>query len=311
MIISSRTTAKLLLSLFTGSLLISSIWYLVQYFEWHEAFASINQINFIKLVGLIFVIHVTYLCVRTWRWLIVVRVSNPDIRFHDLYWISAVFVSLSIVTPGQLGEALKIELLKQRGLLERLPSLGGFALERILDLVVVAGMGVIGLVSGSDLLGNSPEFKYGVLTLFLLSVLILCILWLIKPERLPTLWLKRIRAGSGSPIVWVKMGLLTVLCWILIALGWQVSLNAVGISLPVTEIIWLISLVTVGTMLSLIPGGVGIAEVMTIHTLNSMGVDPIMAQTGAIILRIYAIMTIFIGLSHLLVLFRIPRVKTT
>ena len=295
-----RHFSKLLLALFASGLLVGSVWYLVSFFEWREAFASLRQTNFIKLVGLVLAAHIAFLYVRTWRWLIVVRVSNPTARFIDLYWITAVLLGLSIVTPGQLGEALKIELLKRRGLLDRLHGLGSFAIERILDLVVVAGMGIVGLVFGSGLSESYPAFENGAITLFVLGMLALSILWCIDPERFSSPWLKKVCVGSGSPVIWVKMGLLTVLSWGLVAVAWKISLDSVGVFLSLAEILLLISFVTVGTIMSFIPGGLGVAEVMTIQALMNMGVAQIAAQAGAIILRVYALMVVLIGTLHLL-----------
>ena len=136
-----RKIGKIFTVLLASSLFVGSVWYLTEHFQWHEAFITLFGTDFLKLLGLVWIAHFAYILIRTWRWQIVVRYANPDVGFFDLYWITAVVVSLAILTPGQLGEALKIELLKRRGLLGRFPGLGAYALERILDVLIISGNG--------------------------------------------------------------------------------------------------------------------------------------------------------------------------
>ena len=281
--------------------LIASVWYLIQHFQWRDAFSQLLATDFISLACLVLAVHFGYICVRTLRWQIVIRQSNPDVGFFDLYWITAVMVSLSIITPGQVGEALKIELLKRRGLLDRMPGLGGFALERILDLLVISGMGFIGLIYGSGISENYLSLKIGAGILFACGLLVLYLLFKFDPGGRTSVWLKRLRTGIDSPQTLIAMAFLTISSWILIGFGWQISLNAVKIYLSLPEIMWLISIVTLGTILSFIPGGVGVAEVLTVKVLVNMGVFPVMAQVGALILRSYALITIISGLLHLFI----------
>lgn len=288
-------TLALACALFTGSL-----WYLLEHFEWRDAFSRLLETDFVKLVGIILIAHLAYLCVRTWRWLILVRHSNPSVGFFDLYWITAVVVSLAILTPGQSGEALKVELLKQRGLLDRLPGLGVFAFERIFDLMAVVAMGLVGLIFGSGISDRYPGLAIGAGVFFAIGMIGLYVLSGNGANRQAPNWLKQMRAANGTPTIWLGLGLLTLLSWSLIGFCWKVSLASVGIDLSLQEILWLISLVTLGTVLSFIPGGLGVAEVLTVNALMHMGASPVAAQAGALILRAYALIVVVIGVGHLL-----------
>jgi hypothetical protein len=138
--------------------------------------------------------------------------AHPQGTFFDFYWITAVVVSLSILTPGQVGEGLKIELMKRRGLVGRLPGLGAFALERVLDLLAVVGMGATGLVF-SGLAKRYRGVGTGAAILIILGLISLYILLLFNPQGRPSHWLARMRTGSGSPATWAVMGILTVCSW--------------------------------------------------------------------------------------------------
>lgn len=289
---------RLLPALLAASLLAASVWYLAEHYRWGAAFDRLWQVDFVQLTLMVWLIHAGYIFVRTLRWHILTKRVNPRVRFADLYWISTVVVSLAIITPGQLGETLKIELLKRKGLLGRLPGLGSFMLERIMDLLVLVGMGLIGLMLGSGLTERHPGLGQAIVILALTGLATLYLLIHHKPgARIPE-WLSQVRSGTGSPTTWIGILMLTLCSWFLIGAGWYTVLYAIGIELDLLEVQWLIALVTLGTVLSMIPGGLGVAEVLTVEALVTMGIDPATAQSGALILRTYALMVILFGLVH-------------
>lgn len=303
-----RKIGRLIASLVAGGTFAICIWYLAKHFEWREAFSYLLRTDFVRLIGLVWAAHLGYILLRTCRWWIVVRRANPDIRFGDLYWISAVVVSLAILTPGQLGEALKIELLKRRGLLARLPGLGAFALERVLDVLAIAGMGAIGVMFGSGLSQRYPWLRLGIGILIAIGLAALYLLLRFDPGGRASHWLAWMRTGSGSPETWAKMAVLTAFSWSLVGLGWQIALLAVDVHVSLAETMWLISLVSLGTLVSFVPGGLGVAEVLTVEALLDIGTTPVAAQAGALILRAYGLIIVLFGLAHLVLrlIYRFP-----
>lgn len=283
------------------SVLAISIWYLSARFEWRDAFAHLLRTDFVRLIGLVFASHFAFILARTWRWRMLVHQSNPDIRFIDLYWITSIVVSLSIFTPGQLGEAFKIEMLKRQGLLGRLPGFAVFAVERILDVLVIAIMGIIGLLFDTVLAERYPLLKLLATVLIVVCLILLFVLMRYNASSKISFWLGRISIGSSTPILGFRILTVTLLTWTFVATGWQISLSAVDIYLSIPEILWLISLVTLGTVLSFVPGGLGVAELLTTEALLNMGVAPITAQAGALILRSFGLIVVVFGLAHLLI----------
>ena len=94
---------------------------------------------------------------------------------------------------------------------------------------------------------------------------------------------------------------LTVCAWTLVGAAWVIVLAAVQIHLPILGVVWLISLVTLGILLSFVPGGVGVSEVLAAGALTSMGISSGAAQAGALMLRVHALMVLSFGLIHLAV----------
>jgi uncharacterized membrane protein YbhN (UPF0104 family) len=289
-----------------GSLATACMVYLITSYDWREAWRAIRGAHLFALVVATLVLQFAFVCVRTLRWQLIVQDGNRRVGFANLYWTCAIAISLSIVTPGQIGEALKVELLKRQGLGRRITGLGSFAIERVLDLVAVAGFCLIGLVFASGLLTRYPQLP---IAAALLVAVGLIALRLLRPAGAGQAegWFAHFRAGTGTSPVRLKMMLLTLISWCLVGAGWQVSLHSVGVDISLAAVCWLISLVTVGTLLSLIPAGVGVADVIVVHTLISLGVPEVNAQAAALVLRIYAFIVMAFGLGHLLAWPLIPR----
>jgi len=156
----SRRTVKLVTLVIAILVFAASVSYIANRFQWREVFTALIKVNFLKLIFLLSLSHFAYIVVRAWRWRSAVRHVIPHIAFWDCYWITAIEVSLSILTPGRVGEAFKIEVMKSRGLLGRLPGFGAFAPERTIDLVMVSSMEAIGLAFG-DFATPYPGWKTG------------------------------------------------------------------------------------------------------------------------------------------------------
>jgi uncharacterized membrane protein YbhN (UPF0104 family) len=296
----TRTNGKAAALALATLLAAACIAYLVLRFEWTAAFRLVRRADLATLAITALCLHFAYICVRTLRWQVVMRDRHPDVTFGGLYWITAVVVSLAILTHGQIGETVKVELSKRRGLPGRLAGLGSFALERVLDLMTVAAFGLIGLAFGSGLSDRYPALPW--LAAVLLAIGLAALSLLRRSRRAAeTGWIALFRSGTGTAAIKMKMLALTVASWGIVALGWQISLHRVGFDASLPAVCWLVSLVTFGTLISLIPGGVGVAEVLTIQALITMGAAPATAQAGALILRVYALIGIAFGFCHLMV----------
>src|SRR4051812_49009241 len=94
-----------------GAVLAASVAYIAATFRWHEALAILARADaawfFAGGGGAILV----YWVVRALRWRLLLRGMGVQAPFVELYLSSSVALSLSVLTPLQSGEALKVELL--------------------------------------------------------------------------------------------------------------------------------------------------------------------------------------------------------
>jgi uncharacterized membrane protein YbhN (UPF0104 family) len=223
--------------------------------------------------------------------------SRPG--FLDLYLCSSVALSLSVYTPLQSGEALKVELLRKYGRGARLPGYSAFLIERVADLYVVVAMGVIALASPSR---AGPHGVPLALLFLVLPIAAFFVLHRIRPGGRFGAFVAHLQGGIGAASKLIVLFASTFLGWVIVALGWQACLLSLSIRLDFLELLGLVSIVTLASILSFIPGGLGIAEASAAELMIRHGVDVPLAQAGALILRGFSLLVIALGIAHLLLL---------
>lgn len=210
-------------------------------------------------------------------------------------------MSVSIITPLQSGEALKVELLKQYRQVERPAGYSTFLFERCMDLLIIVMLAVANL----PFIFNNRFTRFDSFCLLLIIILLFFLIILLT-GRLSTSSKAGLIAGFIQSIFAQKIRfcsilLLTLFGWLIVAVGWQACLYGISIELDILESIGLMSIVTLINILSFIPGAVGISEAGISELLIVMGNTPSAAQAGAMILRVYSLLVLMVGGLHLLI----------
>jgi len=288
-------------SLFLAIVVLSfSIWYLYVSFEWKDTIKQLTKINLLSLALQLWAVHFAYILIRTLRIYVLLQNSQASISFIKLYWITALSSSLSLFTPSQIGEALKIEFLHRYRYVNRHVGFSLFAIEKAVDISVLALIGLTSLIFGINFLSNYPVLWIAITIFIIMGYLYLIILkffglhWY-RDQRLVQVYKFNINANAL-----IKTVILSFLAWIFVGISWQIAFYGVDVKISTPQVACLISLITFGSLISFIPGGLGILELLTLEALINMGLEPIPAQTGGIILRFQWLMIIIFGLVHLL-----------
>lgn len=248
-----------------------------------------------------------YWLIRTIRWFVLLREADIHIDFYRLYLVGALSMSFAIVTPLQSGEALKVELLKKIGALERVPGYGIFMTERILDLIIVLLMALMSLLFGVvKFLDRGTMFASVALMLICLTVFFL-IIRRISPDNAVGRFFQPFNQCVKNGRVLTIVVSLTIVSWFIIILGWYASLRSISISINFPEMVALTTITTLISILSLIPGALGISEVSISSFLGYLQQDVPLAQAGALIIRLYGVMALILGLIHLLPFWKLIR----
>jgi dTDP-4-amino-4,6-dideoxygalactose transaminase/uncharacterized membrane protein YbhN (UPF0104 family) len=283
--------------------------YLYVFYQWDTSLKIVSEINIFRYIAVITPIYALYIGVRTVRWWLLVKAQNPKVLFFSLYSTSFIFLSLALVTPAQLGEVFKIETLKRLGQSMRLPSMGSFVLERLLDLVVVVFLGVLGLLMNKNIF----EVSVNLIVMLISTGIIACILiyLLFKGKScFRKKWIAHVLSGCGSPKQLALLSSLTLVGWLLTVLTWDISLKTVNVNLSCSTLLGLVALVTLSTVISFVPAGLGIAEMSTIYVLTSINLPLPEAQSAALMLRLHGIIIVVGGCLYAMGAFFYKKMKS-
>lgn len=236
--------------------------------------------------------------IRSLRWQLLLRQLGVRIHLGRLYWVTAVSLGLTNLTPFQSGEVLKIELLRKEGVMDARQGYSSFLVERVADLAMVLLLGVVG---GASTLADSDR-------LWLLTSLAAAVFGMFAVMLIAGVRLLHGRAGEfvremqrcvGSPRVAIQLVLLTAAGWMAVAAAWILCLRSVAVEISLSDCATLLSAVTLSGLSTFLPGAVGIGEVTTVEFLVRQGYGDSAARAAAIILRGYAILSVVIGGLHM------------
>ena len=291
------TLKRLAASLIGGAVLLLCSVYIARNFQWREAFTLVSGANLAWFLaggggGVI-----GFWLMRTLRWRLLLRETQPHVPLVDLYLCSAVALSLSVFTPFQSGELLKVELLKKYGHVGRLPGYSTLLLERIADFYAVIAIGIIALATR---LGSASHVDAAWLALLLLGMPVAAYLLLHRLRVIGRVGqvVNQIQSSVSSPTALCMLLILTFLSWTMSALAWQACFLSLSIALGFSDMLGLLSIITLVTIASFIPGGLGVAEAGVTELLIGYGISTPLAQAGALILRALSLLIVAMGLFH-------------
>ena len=267
-------------------------------FDWQTIAAVLRRADWLLfVVGSVLTI-ISYWLLRAWRWSVLLSAETVRIRFAELYLYTAVTVGLSTITPFQAGEALKVEMLKKHGA-NRASGYSIFLIERMLDLAIVLLLALVGLQGEL-----SRQFAFPIQILIAVgavgAAILLAAVFLIPNQRLISVraWIRaRLQIQILLPAI-----LLTIGSWLMVVLGWKLAVQSVGVNLNFFQSLVFVSLTTLIAIISFVPGAIGVSEISATNILTNFGYETGLAQTGAVILRGYALMIILLALVHLILL---------
>ncbi len=277
----------------------ASVWFIWRTFQWRDLGRMLGHVNLTCLLAGGGLSIVVFWMLRTLRWHILLRRIGTRVRLLDLYLCTAVSLSFALFTPLQSGEALKVELLKERGLIRRSPGYGSFLIERVLDSLALLTMACVSLLTIIDLMPGR-RYVYSILG----GLVLACVAGLIGITKLELNgWPQQLRKNmcqcmADLPTLALATAI-TCVSWAAVAFSWQIFLYSAGIAIGFTKAVALMAIVSAIGILSLIPGGVGVSEIGASQLLMRFGLSAATAQAGALVLRSISLVAIALGAGHL------------
>ncbi len=291
---------------------IACVAYLFREFQWRDAFEIVLQANvLVFLIGSIISI-ISFWVFRTLRWSVMLNIFGyHHYSFQTLYIATAYSLGLSMVMPLQSGEILKVEMLKKSGKLSRSDGYFALAIERLIDIIIVALITVI-CISLSTFKGEAVSSALIVIAILLVSFLLSYLVFHFFADQFQVIKeiKSRLNVMFQNPYLMLKSVLLTVMAWSCVILGWWTTLWSVEILLNPIDVAGLTTGMTLVNVVSFIPGSVGVSEVGISVWLNYLGFDLASANAGALMLRAYGLMLLVVGVMHWFIIrcFVLPKV---
>ncbi|MCC7097777.1 MAG: flippase-like domain-containing protein [Thermomonas sp.] len=247
-------------------------------FDWHGIATALKDVRLGFLIGSGIGLLVMAALLRGLRWLVMLGLPLTWAGVAQSTLVNGAAAGLAVVTPLQIGEALKLRLTPEVGWRS---GMSAFVVERGLDL-----SGVIGVLLG----GLAAHAGYGWATPLLLlapvasgQALILCSSKLhLLPQRLQPLL-----EISHQPRRILIASLLTVPLWLLSIWLWQCVAASIGIHLDMTSVSILLGCVVLSSVASMAPAGLGISELGTRGVMIWLGFSVADAEATAIGLRLF------------------------
>jgi uncharacterized membrane protein YbhN (UPF0104 family) len=273
--------------------------YIVVHFDWKEIRTVMQQGHPAMFIATTVACTLAYWALRTWRWRILLGTTQAArIPWLDLYLCTASGLALALVTPFQSGEAVKVELLRKLGRIERFDGYSSFAIERLLDFGSVLVLALIA-VAADPVWGLNSNVLVGVCCVFAIGILAVWLL-IAKIGRSAGGWLQRLQCYTARPAALAGATILSLASWLIVVAAWHGCLRGVNISLPAIQSVGLTSVMTLVNILSLIPGAVGISEAGIAMFLQRIGHEAANAQAGALMVRVFSLIVIGLGILHFL-----------
>lgn len=280
-----------------GLVLVACLAYIGLTFNWRGIGSAIRQVNLLEFLGGGCATILAYFVIRTLRWSVVLGASGLRPSFASLYRWSVISQAAIVVTPFQSGEIVKIEMLRGAGHAERAEGYGGFVVERLADVGVLACIAAVSIAGNFDQFG---AFARAIWIVAAIGAVGIGVVALIARRRSGFVadTARTAAAVAGKPIMLVPILLLTACSWSVVALGWFVCLHSIGIGVSFGQSLGLVSVVTLVNVASLVPGAVGISEVGITESLIRLGYEAPRAQAGALIVRAYALEVLALAAVH-------------
>ncbi len=226
---------------------------------------------------------------RAQRWKMFAETSQKlpmtGLQAFRYYWIA---VFWGAITPGKIGELLKIKYLKEMGV-----SWGESAAATIIDRLIDLACLVVLFYFGVLVLSNEMIATFSTIPFMIIGAIIAIAIVYLFRRRLFQLFegfikkvFKKISAGSIgeqmtkftnsiraiSSSMWLVTSLITLITWILYSLQLYLVSLALGIRLPVVDFSLIMYIVAFVTLIPVSVEGIGTRDAMLIYLLGQYGV---------------------------------------
>ncbi|WP_370576017.1 YbhN family protein [Methanomethylovorans sp.] len=229
---------------------------------------------------------------RYLKWDIFLKKAGVHLSFKQNFFVFLSGLSM-IVTPGKLGEVWKGWLIKDISGDDLNKTVPVVIMDRVTDVLSLVILSAFGILS----------YKEGIYLLAVLLLMILAFYISVTSKRISEKVIgvieKKARKYSGNikdmhgtfqklmePKIFISLSLLNVLAWFSECLGFYFVVIGFDKSLSIPLSTFIFSFASLAGGVSMIPGGIGLAEVTITGFLQHYGFSPAIAIGAALVVRL-------------------------
>ncbi|MBL7085900.1 MAG: flippase-like domain-containing protein [Candidatus Cloacimonetes bacterium] len=277
---------------------------LVDFARFREVLGNVNMFLFTLSVFL----TLALILIKGKRWQYINRVQSIDISIFKIFMMFTLAIALGQVTPGRLGELIKVRLIKKYS-----PDLAkrwsGVLIDRIHDIIVLFFAGLVAVFFVTQI-----EFNYSYIIIFLLIIGILLFLLINKYGKVCLYWFTGRILNQGKYLSvkenikdvfdkfsktfkdsFIKSFCYSLLSYLVQCISTLMIVYSVGAKVPIYTIVLVVSVTAFVSLLPITIGGFGTREGVYIYLFSQYGIS---LETSLAIAFIDGILifTFFIGM---------------
>lgn len=269
------------------------LYYLVALFPWRDALPVLAGIDLGRLAfGGGAAILVVW-ALRTWRFITIARAHGAPLPAREAYFYIVAALGLAAVTPLQVGEAFKLQLIRRTHGLSALMLGKLFVGERLVDVGVLAIMTALALG-----LTQALPAPFSLLAVIGASGASLALLALAMWGKGAPSWSTYFFVGARDARDRLAIIGATTGCWVATSALWWACISAIDVELSALAATATMGAVTFANVTSAIPGGLGVSEVGVALMLMHYGVTPAVAHAAALAIRLSTLLILALSLPQ-------------
>lgn len=242
-----------------------------------ETFAILVNAN-VFLVALAVLGFIPFLIVKAWRWQVILRDLGVPIPFRQAVRLYALGLGAGMLTPGQVGDAVKIAYFRERGFGQSIISI---VLDRLWDILILALLAGIGALFFVQLFEGE---WIAIVLLFVATIVVFVIVNNPRAQKWLFHQLRRIRkkddalaAYEPQPLSFQQIlvqFLLSVLATAIVYARLYLLTSALGIFLAPVPFVASMSLATIAALLPIsFMGGIGTRDAALLFIAPIIGIS--------------------------------------
>lgn len=275
----------------------SILYFLVKFIDL-EAVIEVSKSAHIGIFCLAIIVHYTSFLVRGLRWKGLLRGINVEVST----FIASEMVFLSwfanSIVPAKIGDIYRSHMLKKHSGTPISVSIGTLVVERLFDIILLIGLLTItGFTVLKDQMADeivrSIEIGYIILGMVILCLLLFFIFRHHLGNIIPVRFIYHyenlhdgLYSSLSNPTTLISVAIFTIFSWTFESARFMLVTRSLGIELGLAAIIFVVLASSLLTAIPLTPAGLGAVEVSIVFILSSMGVDPTLAASVALLDRL-------------------------